>query len=86
MDELKPCPFCGGKGHISTREIRYIGQNCYGAKKIRTGAQVICGRCKARGSLFVDAVIYINWADEQKAINPLKEKAIEAWNRRRTDG
>lgn len=49
--KLKPCPFCGGKGHISSREILYLGQNYFGAKKIKMGVQVICGRCKARGGL-----------------------------------
>lgn len=85
MRELKPCPFCGGKGRVSTREIKFLGQNYFGAKKIRTGAQVICGRCKARGSLFVDVVIYGSLAEQQKILKPLEDKAIEAWNRREGD-
>lgn len=80
--KLKPCPFCGGNGHISTREIKFIGQNCLGAKKIRSGVQVICGRCKARGGLAVGEVIYGNWADQEKMLEPLRTVAIEAWNRR----
>lgn len=80
MDKLLPCPFCGGEGHISSREIRYRGMNGFGAKKIRTGMQVICGKCKARGGLAVDDVIYAHGQD--KTLKHMEEEAIEAWNRR----
>lgn len=85
MNRLKPCPFCGGKGHISSREIRYIGQNCFGAKKIKTGVQVICGRCKARGGVVTGEVIYASCQEQRKCLEPLEHEAIEAWNRRVSD-
>ncbi len=85
MSELKPCPFCGGKGHISSREIRYIGQNYFGAKKIKIGVQIICGRCKARGGLTTGEVIYASHQEQREGLEPLENGAIEAWNRRVND-
>ncbi len=79
---LKPCPFCKGKGHLSQREICYIGQNEFGMKKIRMGVQVICGKCKARGGVATGLVIYGGLAEQEKGLEPLRVKAIEAWNRR----
>lgn len=84
-EELKPCPFCGGKGHLSSREIRYIGQNYFGAKKIKIGVQIICGRCKARGGVATGEVIYASYQEQRKSIEPLEHTAIEAWNRRAKD-
>lgn len=78
--ELKPCAFCGGKGHVSGREIRYFGRNDYGAKKIRYGVQVICGTCKARGPLVVETVVFGYGANEELA--DMENKAIELWNGR----
>ena len=85
MVDLKRCPFCGGKGHISSREIRYIGQNYFGAKKIKMGVQVICGRCKARGGLTTGEVIYASHQEQREGLEPLENGAIEAWNRRVND-
>ena len=83
MMELKPCPFCGGKGHLSTREIRFIGQNCFGAKKIYMGAQIICGRCRARGGVATGTVIYgASYQKQREGLEPLENGAVELWNRR----
>jgi len=82
MAELKSCPFCGGKGHISSREIRYIGRNYFGAKKIKIGVQIICGRCKARGGLATGEVIFASFQEQRKGFEPLENEAIKAWNRR----
>lgn len=84
MMELKPCPFCGGKGHLSTREIRFMGQNDFGAKKIYMGAQIICGRCRARGGLETGTVISFGASDpeKRKALEPLENGAAKKWNRR----
>ena len=49
MNELKPCPFCGGKGKVSFKDYRFHGQNYKGDKKISYRVQVICNRCKSRG-------------------------------------
>lgn len=73
MKELKPCPFCGGKGHLSTREIRFMGQNYFGAKKIHMGAQIICGRCRARGGVATGTVIYgASYQEQREGLEPLE--------------
>ena len=81
-EKLKPCPFCGGNGHISEREIRFIGRNAFGRKKIRTGVQVICGRCKARGGVATGNVIYGSLSEQRSYLEPLREEAIVYWNER----
>jgi Lar family restriction alleviation protein len=78
--ELKPCPFCGGEARASKREIKFLGQNYIGQRKLRFGVQCICNRCKARGPLISATIITDNncWVKTEK----LKKDAIEAWNRR----
>ena len=84
MSDLKSCPFCGGKGHLSTREIRFMGQNDFGAKKIYTGVQVICGRCKARGGLSTGEITYGSYQQQRIGLDLLEKSAAELWNRRAT--
>ena len=58
MYDLKPCPFCGGKGKISFKNYRFVGQNHFGDKKLKYRVQVICNRCKSRGKpVITDALI-----------------------------
>ena len=84
MEELKRCPFCGGKAQFSHREMRFFGQNFYGAKKIKFGGQVICNRCKARGPLFT-RVILIGTPSAQDGFAWLADESEKAWNRRAND-
>lgn len=84
MTELKPCPFCGGKAHISEREMRYYGINDFGCRKIKFGAQAMCNKCRARGGV-VTAIIITDRKDTNEQFDKLDERAIEAWNRRVTD-
>lgn len=83
MDKLKPCPFCNGNAKLQVRQIKFLGQNCFGDKKIRMGAQVICNRCKARGTLYAGNIVnpYDRFS-ENKAYDWMKESAQKAWNRR----
>lgn len=81
MDKIKPCPFCGGKGKITLRQLRTYGQYTTGQRKIKYAQQVICQRCHARGSLF-SAVVSFPSLEHQYAFAWLEEKAIEAWNTR----
>ena len=43
MDELKPCPFCGGKA------VLYASEN---------GICVICFKCEARSTVRMDSLNY----------------------------
>ena len=84
---MKSCPFCKGTARLHVRQIRFIGQNYYGNKKIRTGAQVVCNCCKARGPLFTGDVVD-PWSrlHVDPVLTWLKDEAIKAWNRRVDDG
>ena len=69
--ELKPCPFCGGKPYIEGHHRAFIN-----AQTTRV-AFVRCRECEARTQRFSTEVFGRNEA---------KEMAIEAWNRRATNG
>lgn len=61
MEQLKPCPFCGGNGKISFKDHRFVGQNAKGDKKIVYRVQVICNKCRSRGKpIFTDPLINPN--------------------------
>lgn len=81
MEELKKCPFCNGKAHVSVRQRRFIGWvGEFGNKKIDYAAQVICNKCHARGG-FATEILIMDVTFRYK-LELLKDKAIEAWNRR----
>ena len=93
MTELKPCPFCGsGKLKIESKSVR-AGYTGIGALVEHDTYTVRCNVCHARGGTVGGKVIksmrYMykdkmpEWATTDDA---LKEKAIEAWNRRAEDG
>ena len=79
---LEPCRFCGGGAHLSTRDMKFIGQNELGDKKTKIGAQVICNRCKARGPLYTGIVInpYSRSCLRSASFQWITEHAIAAWN------
>ena len=83
MIELKPCPFCGGKGFLNLHQAKYYGQNGFGAKKIKFTGYIYCTKCRSRGapvSVVSDRVCCQGWYMElREAMFP---KAAEAWNRR----
>lgn len=80
-NELKPCPFCGGKALLRTRELYYYGRNDHGDKKVRQSVYCYCGKCKARSSPVVETIV-------KPLENPnyipvdMYEKAFEYWNER----
>lgn len=49
QNELKSCPFCGGKAKVSFKVYRFYGQNYRGDRKICYRVQVICNKCRSRG-------------------------------------
>lgn len=78
---MDKCPFCGGNSRITTREMKYYGQNEIGWKKIKFGAQAICNRCHARGG--VVTVIIITGRDAMRTeLDILRKRAEESWDKR----
>ena len=60
-EQLKPCPFCGGRGKVSFKYYAFIGQNYIGDKKVKYRVQVICNKCRSRGKpVITDALINPN--------------------------
>ena len=82
-EEIKPCPFCGGKVHASTREKLFICWNGLGNKKIDFAAQVICNKCHARGGIVTEILVTDISLDSKLEL--LKKRAVEAWNRRASE-
>ena len=68
MDELLPCPFCGGAPAIVTRDVEPQGDPWYGAKK-ETFVLCDCGCCLFDG-------------DFHEGFYDAETRAVEAWNRR----
>ncbi len=87
--ELKPCPFCGSKKLKIQGTGRRIGVIGTDEPVTRETFSVRCNVCHARGGAVGGKVILTrlrlreselpNWASSRDS---LKEKAIEAWNRR----
>lgn len=81
MNELKPCPFCGGKASIQ--------QTAYGTTdnaSCRLSFAIRCTKCDATApnasgyvaiNLMSDGSLNL-WNDD-------REKAVKAWNRRVSD-
>ena len=84
MSELKPCPFCGGAARITTRDVKFIGQNGFGDKKIRCAAQAMCNRCRARGPVYTAELInpYDRNCQQSEPYKWMMQEAIDGWNRR----
>lgn len=66
MQELKPCPFCGGEPYLRTE---FETNRFFSYWKYR----IQCGSCGSVGEIFT----CFNFEDEVT-----KNKAIDAWNRR----
>ena len=66
-EELKPCPFCGGKPFSFAEEQTTVLSEPY------TRAVVRCTNCEARIQYVIDGYVKPSVA---------QEKAMKAWNRR----
>lgn len=76
MNDLKPCPFCGGKAEIcSGFENKFLGKYWY----------VRCISCYSRGSGIFESMKELQPNQEYEAIKRVWDKAIKAWNGRAKD-
>ena len=82
-----PCPFCGNTSiSVRHKEVRFIGQNYFGTKKIKMKAYCACNRCHATGK----PIFYIGYtargesgySEEHLPIYARGKEAIKAWDRR----
>ena len=91
MDELKPCPFCGGTKLRVERKSRLAGWNGLDMRVEMHTYSVRCNTCHARGGAVGGRVMNDPWTrcaqlpDWATTDNALEAKAIEAWNRRAGD-
>ena len=83
-----PCPFCGsGSISVKHKELRFLGVNWLGTKKLKMKAYCICNKCKSRGT----PIVYIGYTspgdrgftEKHLPIYSRGEAAIEAWNQRK---
>lgn len=87
MEELKPCPFCGGKAKISYKDYRFYGFNGKGDRKLKYRVQVICNKCHSRGKPIITEWLvnpnpYARRKEQVEMFAPYVQQAVDAWNRR----
>lgn len=85
-EEAIPCPFCNGESvSVAHSQIKFLGQNDFGAKKIKMKAYCVCNKCGARGT----PVYYIGYESlggydkDHLPIYSCGEEAIKLWNTRK---
>lgn len=67
-EEIRPCPFCGGKAELVA--VAYMGRGSY---------CVQCQTCGAQSKYFAMDACFIS---STNGGNPSGERAVNAWNRR----
>lgn len=82
MSDLKPCPFCGSYNLDYSRKAI----QCDSGTNVRFHAAIYCRKCNAYGRRVLTEKAYVrDYAAKSRIVFGLKEKAIEAWNRRAKD-
>jgi len=79
LPPLKPCPFCGGLDlDYSQKRVQ-----CDHGRNTRFHSAVYCRKCNAYGRRVLSEKAWSRDYEALKRITVgLREKAIEAWNRR----
>ena len=81
IEELKPCPFCGGRA--------IVVQTTYGTSdgSARLGFEIRCVRCSAKApSSHGMVLVKLDDNGELRAWKDDRIEAMAAWNRRADDG
>lgn len=79
--KISKCPFCRGKARVSHREVKFLGQDEFEVKLIKTAFYCMCNKCYCRGpSIFAD-IHYWN-GNSRKELEDCYIKAINKWNER----
>lgn len=82
QNELKPCPFCGGK------DIRY-SLKITGRFDVKYHASMYCNKCHCYGARTLTQSMRHNDYKGRQQIEKdenIKQQAIEKWNRRVDNG
>ena len=87
-ETAEPCPFCGSNSvSVVHKDVRFLGQNCEGIKKIKMQAYCTCNKCHAKGKP-INYIGYMNagygfYDSEHLPIYACGDKAVAAWNERK---
>lgn len=80
MNELKPCPFCGGKAEIRKESSATVNTDT-NVDTIRFLVGVSCTSCNSKGKLCQSVITVYRWGEMNTDKDGFKE-AITAWNAR----
>ena len=100
MEQIRSCPFCGGRGQVSFKASRC---NYSSGGKTAYRIQVFCARCDSRGKPIRTEPLCNAWPynsawgpayvekspvcqKQTELFTPYVEAAIRAWNERYADG
>ena len=76
---VKKCPYCKSKARLLSKQIKFKGQNDFGAKIIRYAYYIMCNKCRASGPrVYGDVLTETTYGEKQRY--ELAIKAIKLWN------
>lgn len=79
-EELKPCPFCGGKAMFSTFSNK-SSHSCVGVS-----FNIKCEKCGTKFPKTYECEMYMDQDGNIRMGKDERTKAIKDWNRRANDG
>lgn len=78
-NELKPCPFCGGKAVFKTAEIKT------GIEMIHLIFKIKCQKCESSQTREFHNIFQLDKSGEVKILRDDRKEAVAAWNQRAGD-